>query len=157
MDSKTTFEEELIRKGSIMYPNVGNSMMPLIRQGRDILIIKRPKEWNRDCGNTTIKLRRLDVPLYKRSNGVYVLHRILKVRSNDYVICGDNRYHKEYGITDKNIIGVMTGIVRDGKEISVRDMKYRIYSHIWCDLFIVRVIVLKAKRVFKRLKKHIRK
>ena len=43
-------------------------------------------------------------------SGRYVLYRILKVRENDYVICGDNRYRKEYGITDQHINGVLTSV-----------------------------------------------
>ena len=41
---KSTFEEELTRKRKLIYTNVGDSMMPLLRQGKDLLIIERPKE-----------------------------------------------------------------------------------------------------------------
>ena len=43
---KSTFEEELTRKRKLIYTNVGDSMMPLLRQGKDLLIIERPKEWD---------------------------------------------------------------------------------------------------------------
>ena len=153
MGITTTFEEELARKGNIIYPNVGDSMMPLIRQGKDLLIIQRPPEWNeQDYGDSAVKLKRLDVPLYKRDNGAYVLHRILKVRKNDYVICGDNRYCREYGITDRNIIGVLTGVIRDGREISVTDFKYRVYSHLWCDFFYIRALLLHTGALIRRIK-----
>ena len=67
---------------------------------------------------------------------------MLKVRKHDYVICGDNRWSKEYGITDRHIIGVLTAVIRNGKEISVNDRKYRIYVHLWCDLFPIRAIIV---------------
>ena len=67
-------------------------MLPLIRQGKDLLLIARKPEG---------RLSKYDVPLYRRDSGQYVLHRILKVRENDYVICGDNRWHRETGITDR--------------------------------------------------------
>jgi hypothetical protein len=35
----TTFEEEIEKNGRLVYTNVGDSMRPLIRQGRDLLII----------------------------------------------------------------------------------------------------------------------
>ena len=156
--SKSTFEEELLRKGSIVYTNVGDSMMPLLRQGKDLLIIKRPKEWERFTdGDTAIRLKRLDVPLYKRDNGAYVLHRVLKVRKSDYVICGDNRYHREYGISDRQVIGVLTGIVRDGREISVKDRKYRLYAHLWCDFFLIRAGILWTKQLPKKVKRKLGK
>lgn len=133
----TKFEDIIERDGKLIYTNVGDSMMPLIRQDRDLLIIEKP------CG----RLKKYDVPLYKRDNGQYVLHRILKVREGDYVICGDNRYVKEYGITDRQIIGVLKAVVRDGKEVSVTNRKYRVYVHLWCDLFPIRAFILRAKRL----------
>lgn len=141
--NRSTFEEEIERSGKIIYTNVGDSMMPFIKQGRDILVISKAEG----------KLKRYDVPLYKRDNGKYVLHRILKVRKNDYVICGDNRWSKEYGITDKHIIGVLTGVIRNGKEILVTDRKYRIYVHLWCDLFPIRAFILRLRYFFKRRSK----
>ena len=99
------------------------------------------------------RLKKYDVPLYKRDSGQYVLHRILKVRKDDYVICGDNRYCKEYGISDRHIIGVLTAVVRSGKEISVNDWRYKLYVHLWCDLFPLRAFTLKFVGKIKRLKR----
>lgn len=138
--NKSTFEDEIQKNGKIIYTNVGDSMMPLIKQGRDVLIISK----------TDGRLKKYDVPLYKRDNGQYVLHRILKVRKNDYVICGDNRYVKEYGITDKHIVGVLSGMIRKGKEISTDDVRYRGYVHLWCDFFVVRAFLLRAIYFLKR-------
>ena len=138
--NNSTFEDEIKRTGRIIYTNVGDSMMPLIKQGRDVLVISVVNG----------RLKRYDIPLYKRDSGQYVLHRILKVRKNDYVICGDNRCNKEYGITDRHIIGVLSGIIRDDREIPVTDIKCRIYAHLWCDLFPVRVLIIRIRQIFKR-------
>lgn len=143
----TTFEDEINRNGRLIFTNVGDSMQPLIRQGRDLLIIEKPEG----------RLKKYDVPLYKRDSGKYVLHRIMKVRKDDYVICGDNRYRMEYGITDRNIIGVLTAVVRNGRELHVTDIRYRIYVHLWCDLFPLRVCLLRSKKIFERLKKYEKK
>ena len=139
----TRLEDVIERDGKLVYTNVGDSMRPLIRQGKDLIIIEKPQG----------RLKKYDVPLYKRDSGQYVLHRILKVRENDYVICGDNRYSKEYGITDKHIIGVLTAVVRDGKEISMTDWKYKAYIHLWCDLSPVRAFVLKLRSIPRRIKR----
>ena len=143
----TRFEDVIERDGRLVYTNVGDSMRPLIRQDRDILIIEKYEG----------RLKKYDVPLYKRDSGQYVLHRVLKVRENDYVICGDNRYSREYGITDRHIIGVLTAVVRDGKEIPITDWRYRIYVHLWCDLFPLRAFILKAKQFPKWLKRRYEK
>ncbi len=137
----STFEEEIERTGKLVYTNVGDSMMPLIKQGRDLLIIEKPDG----------RLKRYDIPLYKRDSGQYVLHRVLKVRENDYVICGDNRYCKEYGITDRHIIGVLTSVVRDGKELDFGSFGYRLYVFLWCGLFPARAFILRIKHYAKRM------
>lgn len=138
--NKSSFEEEIKKSGRIIYTNVGDSMMPYIKQGRDVLVISEVNG----------RLNKYDVPLYKRDSGQYVLHRILKVRENDYVICGDNRWNKEYGITDRHIIGILTGVIRDGQEIPVTNRKYCIYVHLWCDLFPVRAFILRVCQFVKR-------
>ena len=138
--NKSSFEEEIKKSGRIIYTNVGDSMMPYIKQGRDVLVISEVNG----------RLNKYDVPLYKRDSGQYVLHRILKVRENDYVICGDNRWNKEYGITDRHIIGILTGVIRDGQEIPVTNRKYRISVHLWCDLFPVRAFILRVCQFVKR-------
>ena len=145
--SRSTFEEQLSKHGQLIYVSKGDSMRPLIQE-HDLLVIKK----------TDTRLKRLDIPLYKRDNGQYVLHRILKVRKNDYVLCGDNRYGKEVGITDRHILGVLTQLIRDGETISLNSFKYRAYAHLWCDFFLVRAALLFLKfRVFKKRKPKKRK
>ena len=139
--NKSTFEEQLAQNGKLIYTNKGDSMMPLIKQDRDLLIIEPANG----------RLKKYDVPLYKRDSGQYVLHRILKVREDDYVICGDNRWTKEYGITDRHIIGVLTAVVRNGKEISVNDWKYKLYVHLWCDLFPIRAFIVHVVNKLQRI------
>ena len=141
MSELSSFEEQLRLHGKIIYTNVGTSMMPLLREGRDVMIIERPKG----------RLKKYDVPLYIRPDGMYVLHRILRVRKNDYVICGDHCTRREYGITDDDIIGVLTGVIRDGKTISMDSLRYKLYYHLWCDFFYVRVLLLKIKYGFKKI------
>ena len=140
MTDKSSFEEQLRTHGKIIYTNVGTSMMPLLRQNRDVMIIER----------TNGRLKKYDCPLYIRRDGTHVLHRILKVRDKDYVICGDHCTEKEYGITDGNIIGVMTGIIRDGKELDFNSFSYKFYYHLWCDFFYIRVAIIKIKSFVRR-------
>ena len=112
------YEEYIQKNGSLTYTNVGVSMMPLLRQGKDLFTVtKRNGE----------RCKKGDVVLYKRPPNKYVLHRIVEVRDNGYVILGDNCINKEYGIKDSDIIGVMTGYVRNGKEHSIYDKSYRLY------------------------------
>ncbi|MBO4452558.1 MAG: S24/S26 family peptidase [Clostridia bacterium] len=135
----STFEQQLETDGRLVYRNVGDSMRPMIREGRDVLVIVRPQG----------RLNKYDIPLYKR-NGSYILHRAVKVTDDGYVICGDNRAYKEYGVTDGDIIGVLGSLVRDGKEYPVDSGKFRLYARVWCALFPLRSFVLRTKGFIKR-------
>ena len=137
--NKSSYEQELATHGRVISTNVGDSMMPLLRQGKDLMVIDRRPEG---------RCRKYDAVLYKRGDK-YILHRILKVRKHDYVICGDHRIHREYGVTDEQIIGVLTAVVRDGKEIPVTAPKYRFYVHLWCDFYHIRAAILYTKRFFR--------
>ena len=128
--NKAKFEDIIREKGVLVYTNVGDSMYPLIQKG-DLLEIR----------SVTKPLKKYDIPLYKRDSGQYVLHRIVKVRENDYLLCGDNRHGMESGITDRHIIGVLTAVIRNGETIPVDDMRYFFYQH---TLFIRRLM----KRIF---------
>ena len=78
-----------------------------------------------------------------------MLHRIIQVREDDYVILGDNCIGKEYGIRDEDIIGVLTSFTFRGKNITVSDWRYQIYCHIWVTLHPLRI---SAKKALGRLK-----
>ena len=134
-----TFEEMLEEKGYIVYTNVGTSMMPLLRQRRDIIEIR--KKGPERC-------RKYDAVLYKRG-GKYILHRIIKVREKDYVIVGDHCIWREWGITDDQILGVMTRVIRNGKTITPDQFLYRIYVHLWVDFYPIRATILYCKALIR--------
>ncbi len=144
---KATFEEIMERDGRLVYTSVGDSMRPFIHSGEDLLVIEKPAG----------RLKKYDVPLYRRDSGKYVLHRILKVRQDDYVICGDNRWRRETGITDRHILGVLTAIVRDGKTISVQDPAYFRKVRLWCDFFWVRAAMLWMRDLPKRAQRKLKR
>lgn len=140
MKEIVTFEEELDRHGTLIYTNVGVSMMPLLRQGRDLMVIRKRGE---------DRLKKYDAVLFKRKNGQYILHRILRVRESDYYIVGDNCASGEY-VKDAQILGVLTEVVRDGKVVSMEDKNYRRYVHLWCDFFPIRVGLIRLRGVYYR-------
>ena len=143
--NKSSYEQVLEEQGRLVYSNTGYSMLPLLRQHRDLMVIEaRPKG----------RCKKYDAVLYRRDNQ-YILHRILKVRPNDYVICGDHNWIREFGIKDEQIVGILKAVVRDGKEISVTDWKMRLYAHLWCDFYYVRAGVLITMDLLRRIKRKI--
>ena len=142
-----TFEELLQKDGYIIYTNVGVSMMPLLRQKRDVIEIRR-KEPGR-C-------KKYDVVLYKRKNR-YILHRIVKVLPNGYYIVGDHCTQLEKDIKDENILGIMTRIIRNGKTITPENIWYKLYVHIWCDFYPIRFFLLRIKKLLYRCLSYVKR
>ena len=113
----TNFETEIRKSGYVVFTNKGDSMMPLLRENRDLLVIRAIEE----------PLKKNDAVLFKRDNGAYVLHRIIKVCGMGmYRVCGDNRDYAER-VPEEWIIGVLTEIIRDGKHITMQDPEYLKY------------------------------
>ena len=140
-----TFEDVLDRMGVLTYTNKGVSMMPLLREDRDLMVIR--KKGPERC-------RRLDVVLFRRpqvtGRGAYVLHRVLRVNDDGtYWIVGDDCIGGET-VPDERVLGVLEAVVRDGKTIPVTSRGYLAYSHLWCDFYPVRVLLLRARGVAGR-------
>ena len=111
--------QEVLSEGkSFTFAPKGVSMLPLIRQGEDSVTISP--------ANHALKL--YDVPLYRRKNGQFVLHRVVGLKNGKYVMCGDNQHEYEYGIDHSSIIGVMSEIIKPDKTISVNDKDYIQYA-----------------------------
>ncbi len=136
-----SFEELLEQDGYLVYTNGGYSMMPLLRERKDIIIIK--KKGPERC-------KKYDVALYKRGE-TYILHRILKVLPDGYIIAGDHNSFVEKDIKDENILGVMTRVIRDGKSIYMDDWRYRLYVHLWVDFYPIRAAILHCKAGIRAL------
>ena len=127
-------EDVLAREGVYVGTTAGVSMWPLVRHRRDTVVVEPCAGWL--CVH--------DVPLYRRGDA-YVLHRIVEVRPDSYVICGDNCVEKERGVTDEQILGVLAGLYRDDRPVSLDSRAYRAYVRAWCALSPVRRIWKRAR------------
>ncbi len=143
LSMNSSFEKQLEEKGNLVYHNVGDSMLPLIKQGRDLMVLERPNR----------RPKKYDAVLYKRPNGQYVMHRIIGENKYGFILCGDNRYDREYSVQNEQILALLTAVVRNGKEIKADSFKYKIYARLWCDFFHLRRLILMVKGKFKNAKK----
>ena len=134
----SSLEDFLNKTGYLAYTVRGVSMMPLLRQKKDVVMLRRKGEE---------RCEKYDVVLYRSPDrSHFILHRVLKVRPDDYVIAGDHNTFLEYGITDDQILGVMTSIRRNGKDITMDNTLYRLYVHLWCDCYPVRMAIIRGKQ-----------
>jgi len=110
--------EAVNNAGEVTFTVTGNSMLPLLRHRRDKVSIVKPDK------NI---LKKCDIPLFVRKDGKYILHRIVAVKTDGYVVIGNNQCIKEYPVLNSQIIGVVKGIWRNGKYISCDSFGYKVY------------------------------
>lgn len=100
-----------------LYPR-GTSMLPLLRQGIDSVVLVAPRT-----------LKRGDVLLYRRANGQYVLHRLVRVRRDGSLwFSGDNHMTVEKGIVREQIIASVTAVFRGEKRKDRTTFGIRFYA-----------------------------
>lgn len=139
MEVQTNFREILQTKGRLVYHCRGVSMLPLLRQKRDVLIIEKKTE----------RCKRLDVALFVRPDGKYIVHRVLKVFPDGYWIVGDNCVSGE-NVREEQVLGVMTAVKRGGRMLQMNNWGLRLYAHLWCDAYPVRFLALRTVCFIKR-------
>lgn len=130
---KLKIEDAVAEQGVYIGPTVGVSMLPMLKNRRDTIVVK-PK---------TERLKRLDVALYKRGDD-YVLHRVLAPVEGGYIIRGDNCYSDE-NVPEEAVFGVLTEFFRKDKHILCTDKKYLRYAE-------RRVKTYRFRRFFVRIK-----
>ena len=99
----------------------GTSMRPLLREGRDSVVLVAPTE-----------LKKRDICLYRRADGSYILHRLMKFEKGEPVFCGDNQTVFERGIPREAIIAKVAAIYRDEKRVPLTDPLYQFYINMHC-------------------------
>ena len=112
--------EQLAAGNDVRFSPQGISMLPMLRQGIDSVVLSPLPE----------RLRKYDLPLYQRADGKYVLHRVIRV-GKTYTCMGDNQFDPEPGVTQEQMIALVTAFYRGDRRISVTDPGYRIYCRLW--------------------------
>lgn len=130
---------EIISSGGSfrLFPK-GISMLPTIKQGQDSVELAAPK-----------RLKKYDIVLYKRPNGQFVIHRIIKIKDDEATLCGDNQVALENGVDVNDILAKVTGIYKGEKLFKNTDFSYKFYSFFWANTRIIRRIYRGIKRRIK--------
>lgn len=128
--------ERLAAGESVRFTPHGISMRPMLEGGRDNVVLSP----------ITGKLKKYDLLLYRRHNGQYVLHRIVRV-GETYTCRGDNQLYNESGIRPEQLIAVVTEFCRKGKTYPVTNPAYHLYCRILCWTRIPRLVLYKMARI----------
>lgn len=142
-----SIESQLKNQGFYVSTTVGVSMRPMLRNRCDRVIIRPVGEE---------RLKKWDLPLYRRPDGKYVLHRVIGVKDGYYMIRGDNTYVREK-VPDEWIVGVMTEFYRGDRHYTAEQRTYRTYAALWQTAYplrypfhILRVFASRVKhKIFK--------
>ena len=133
------FREQLEMGQSVRFFPRGVSMLPMLRQGIDSVVLSPLPE----------KLKKYDLPLYQRENGKYVMHRIVKAGA-EITCIGDNQFVLERGLKPEQMIGIVTAFYRGEVRHSVTEPGYWLYCRLWhCTRF--------PRRVWRWCKRQVRR
>ena len=119
----------------------GQSMLPMIREGKDSVILSP----------VTREIRKYDVVFYKRPDGSYVLHRVVKLCDDTVWCVGDNQFVVERGVPHSAIIAILESVRRDGALIEARGKRSMAYARIRTITRPVRYFLFRLKRKIKHL------
>ena len=117
----------------------GMSMWPLLYHLRDSVLLSRPDQ-----------IRTGDVVLFDRLNGRYALHRIVRKKKSGFDMAGDHQWHIEHDLPYEQIMGVVTGIYRNGRYISCKKLYMKLYARTVVLLTVPRICLRRAAVCLRR-------
>ena len=138
-----TIREELKTNGEVSSLTFGASMRPMLRQQRDMVVIKRPD----------LPFKKGDVVLFPSGKNRYLLHRIIRIDDGIITTRGDNNCFVEK-IPQKNIVGVLKEFYRNGKYVNCETSKgYKCYVFYIMHSYAVRYVWKKIiRRTLSKIK-----
>lgn len=138
-------KEQINNDGKVSFTPKGNSMLPLFRNNMDVVTLSKPQ----------FPVKKYSIAFYERENGTYVLHRVIGRKKQQYTMRGDNQYRNEYGISEEQIIAVVTEFVRQGKVCKVTNRRYRWYCICWTKTVYIRKIYKIFRHIAGKVKRKI--
>jgi hypothetical protein len=142
MSEGVSIESQLQSAGFHISTTAGMSMKPMLRNRRDRVLIK-------PLGDE--RLKKYDLPLYRLPDGRYVLHRVIDVKDDHYIIRGDNTYQLER-VPDEWVVGVMVEFWRGKKHYTADHKGYRRYAAFWHAIYPIRLPFHKLRMLASRIK-----
>lgn len=132
-------KEQLDSGGSATFAIHGTSMLPMLKDRKDSVRIIKPKE----------QPKKYDIIFYRRKDGSFILHRIVKVKKGGYICRGDNQILNEFPVTEDMVIGVVEAYTRNNEWISVNSKRQYFYSRFKVNT----ILFLRTKRYLEAIKK----
>ena len=135
-----SIEDELEKHGTYATNTLGTSMKPLFKTHRDAVFLAVPDR----------KIKKCDVLLYRDPDNRYILHRVIAIKDETFVIRGDNTYQKEY-VPKESVIAIMVSFTRKGKHHKADEFGYKFYSRLWNFIYPLRWFLHKFRSVIRKI------
>jgi len=139
-DVMPLISEGLMSGHCITFSPKGHSMLPLLREGKDTVTLSSIEG----------EIKKYDICLYQRRDGKYILHRVVKT-GDSYTCLGDNQYVLEGGLKREQFIAVVTEFTRDGNQIPITSLGYKIYCRLLYYSRPIRHFFFRVRRKLKLL------
>lgn len=141
-DEWMPFVLELLKEGKKLKiaPN-GYSMYPFLISDRDEVLLRLPDR----------ALKKGDIVLYRRDNGVFVLHRIHHINEKGYYMLGDSQTWIEGPLRAEQILALAENIERKGKTISCNNKYYNLIWRIWMLFRPLRPMLMKVWLLVRKI------
>ncbi len=132
--------KETIADGrSIRFSVTGNSMFPLLVNRRDCVTVSPPDN-----------IKKYDIVLHRRSDGTYIMHRVIGIRGNLLTIAGDNENEKERNVPIDAVVAKVTSFRRKEREYNMQELHYKLYCRFWLAVFPLRLVILDVLLYLRR-------
>ena len=143
----TAIEELLAENWQAVFTVTGMSMWPFLCHGRDQVVLKR-------CDLD--KLKKGDVVLFQTPLGNYMLHRITRLKGEQFETTGDGNCFRD-GLFPRNCVKAKAcSFIRKGKTISCDEPLWQMIFDIWSFLYPIRRYLLWGLRGLSHVKAWVR-
>lgn len=134
-------EQALDAYGFVIAPPMTSSMWPMLRAKKDSVTLIRP----------TGALGVGDVALYRDTDGLFVLHRVISLSPEGYILRGDRNIDADEPVRQEQVVAVMNSFYRGETKIEQSNKGYRLYRAIWLKHGWLRRAVIQADALVYRL------
>ena len=145
IDFFTILESELHNRGKVRFRVKGISMQPMIRNDHDEVLLS-------ELGNRKPEIG--DICLFK-FYGRHVLHRFKRMEGDVLYFQGDNVMVTEEHCKINDVVGIVTKVYRDGKEVSPTSSKWHYLTKIHRSKYKFRLLLSRTwlYRIARRIKR----
>ncbi|MBR4960304.1 MAG: S24/S26 family peptidase [Clostridia bacterium] len=132
---------ELLDSGAVIPLIVtGSSMLPFLKDGRDTVLLQKVD-----------KFKKGQILFFRRRNGLFVLHRIRKIRSDGRILVNGDAQNWCEIVLPEQAAAVVIGFVRDGKTRNAGSFPIRLRDTLWYPTRPIRPLIFRIVSLLRRL------